>query len=138
MNGSGGFGHDRWSRRRWRDRRRERRNSGGERGGVVETLSDLALQAGLWAAGCLAIASTVPTVLMAPVLRELLLIAAISVSAFGLLRGEPLTLAQFNRHDVALLLVALAMVSGLFVDHMAIEAYFEVLATAPGLNRLSG
>lgn len=86
-------------------------------------------QAGIWAACCLVIASTAPAVLVAPLLRELLIMAAFVLSMLGLLRGESLTLKAFNRQDVALLLIAGAMLAALFIDHAAVAAYIETLDT---------
>jgi hypothetical protein len=97
----------------------------GEPSPTAETLRGPLQQAGLWAAGCLLIASTVPAVLVAPLLRELLLISSFVVSMSGLLRGETLTLQAFNRQDVALLLVALGLVAALFIDPAAIQAYID-------------
>lgn len=103
---------------------------------MLESLRGPLLQAGIWASGCLLIASTVPAVLVAPLLRELLLICGFVVSMIGLLRGETLTLQAFNRQDAALLLVALGMIAALFVDHTAVQAYIEAnnLGAAAGVT----
>ena len=103
-------------------------------------LAGLLLQAGLWASGCLVIASTAPVVLVAPLLRELLVMTAFAVSMIGLLRGERLTLRAINRQDVALLLIALAMIAALFIDHAAVQAYVDTLNadSAAGAAAASG
>jgi hypothetical protein len=90
---------------------------------TLEALRGPLQQAGLWAAGCLLIASSVPAVLVAPLLHELLLISGFLVSMVGLLRGESITLQAFNRQDAALLLVALGMIAALFIDPAAVQAY---------------
>ncbi|GAB4224013.1 MAG: hypothetical protein Tsb0032_27710 [Kiloniellaceae bacterium] len=90
------------------------------------------VETGLWASSCLALASLVPPMLVAPVLRELLLFAAAAVSVTGLLRGEALSLRQFNRQDVALVLLFLALIAGFFIDHAALAAMTQ--GTDPGLS----
>lgn len=127
MQQNGSFRDDDWRRPGWRD--------GPDRRGdadPIEHLTDLALQAGLWASGCLAVASLAPAVLVAPLLRELLLMSASLVCLVGLLHGERLTLDRFNRQDVALALVALALIAGLFIDPAAVEAFARAQAAAPG------
>lgn len=116
-----------------------KRRPEGEPSPVFETLRGPLLQAGLWASGCLLLASTVPAVLVAPLLHELLLISGFVVSMFGLLRGETLRLTEFNRQDVALLLVALGMIAAVFVDPAAVQAYIDAndlgaAAGAPAAN----
>ena len=114
------FGDDDWRRPGWRD--------GPDRRGdadPIEHLADLAVQAGLWASGCLAVASLAPAVLVAPLLRELLLMSAFLACVVGLLHGERLTLERFNRQDVALALAALALIADLFVDPATVQEFFQ-------------
>ena len=105
----------------WRGERRPP----GDPAPLIETLRGPLLQAGLWSSGCLLIASTVPAVLVAPLLHQLLLISGFLVSMVGLLRGESLTLQAFNRQDAALLLGALGMLAALFIDPAAVQAYID-------------
>lgn len=123
---NGGYGDDDW-RARWRYGERRRRPE------HVEALVDLALQVGLWAAGCLAIASLTPAPLVPLVLRELLLVAAAALSLVGLWHEERLGLERFNRQDVALALLALALIAGFFADPAAVDAFAQSQgAVAPG------
>jgi hypothetical protein len=125
MQPRGRFDDDRWHRR-------NRQQGHGDNGSaeIFAELRELLTQAGLWAAGCLAVASMMPPVLVAPVLRELLLLSAVLVSLTCLPRGEKLSLRHFNRQDVALALVALALIAGLFVDHAALETLAQESAAA--------
>ena len=138
MNRNDEFRHQDWDNAPLSDRDDEssRGKRGGPSGPETTPLAGLLLQAGIWAAGCLLIASTVPAVLVAPLLRELLLICGFLVSMIGLLRGETLRLTAFNRQDVALLLVALGMIAALFVDPAAVQAYIEAndLGAAAGAS----
>lgn len=114
------FRDDDWRRPGWRDGPDRRCDAD-----PVEHLADLAAQAGLWASGCLAVASLAPAVLVAPLLRELLLMSGLLVCLVGLLHGERLTLERFNRQDVALALVALALIAGLFVDPATVQEFIQ-------------
>jgi hypothetical protein len=105
--------------------RGERRPQGEQPAPLIETLRGPLLQAGLWSSGCLLLASTVPAVLVAPLLHQLLLISGFLVSMVGLLRGESLTLQAFNRQDAALLLLALGTIAALFIDPAAVQAYID-------------
>jgi hypothetical protein len=105
----------------WRGQRRPP----GDPAPLIETLRGPLLQAGLWSSGCLLIASTVPAVLVAPLLHQLLLISGFLVSMVSLLRGESLTLQAFNRQDAALLLLALGTIAALFIDPAAVQAYID-------------
>lgn len=122
---NGGYGDDDWRRSRWGDR-----PEGRARPTAVDELVDLALHGGLWVACCLAIASFAPAVLVPALLRELLLMAGFAVSVAGLWRGESLTLGRFNRQDVALALLALGVITGLFIDHAAVEAFVQAQGAA--------
>jgi hypothetical protein len=106
-------------------RHRDRRGAGRR---AIGDLWDFALRCGLWASGCLALAAQLPPVLAAPVLRELLLLCAVSHGLLGLFRGERASLESFNRQDLALVLVGLAMVAGFFVDAEALSR-FAVMQT---------
>jgi len=132
MNRDDDYKHTQWQR----DRQGAGRRPEGESLPLLETLRGPLQQAGLWAAGCLLIASSVPAVLVAPLLHELLLISGFLVSMVGLLRGESLTLQAFNRQDAALLLVALGMIAALFIDPAAVQAYIEAndLGAAAGAS----
>ena len=125
MQHRGRFDDDRWHRRNWRD-------GHGDEGAakLFAELREVLTHAGLWAAGCLALASLMPPVLVAPLLRELLLLVAVGVSLTALARGETLNLRRFNGQDAALLLVALALVAGLFVDPAALQSFVEAGAAA--------
>lgn len=126
MNRKDEFRHQDWDNAPLSDREDDsRQDSRGPQGPEPAALSALLLHAGIWAAGCLLIASTVPGVLMAPLLRELLVMSAFAVSMIGLLRGDTLTLKAFNRQDVALLLLGLGMIVAFFIDHAAVQAYIE-------------
>ncbi|WP_193370003.1 hypothetical protein [Pelagibius marinus] len=120
MQHRGWFDDGHW--RRGHGRRRD-----GERGAsdLIARLRDVLLETGLWAAGSLAAASLMPPVLVAPLLRELLLFSAAFVSLSALFRGEALTLRRVNRQDVAMLLLALALIAGLFVEPEAVRAFVE-------------
>lgn len=138
MNRNDQFRHQDWdnaplSGREDDEKRRERREP--PQPGSPDP-AGLLLQVGLWAAGCLLLASTVPAVLVAPLLRELLLISGFLMSMIGFLRGETLTLQGFNRQDAALLLVALGMIAALFIDHAAVQAYIDAhnLGAAAGAS----
>lgn len=121
--------------RRWFDDDWWNRREGDRREGAAETLDelrDMAVQAALLVSACLALASLVPPVLVAPLLRELLLFSAAFVSLAALLRGEALTMRHFNRQDVALLLLALAMTAGFFIDPAAVEAMTQSAGSGGG------
>ncbi len=113
-----------WNRRDWDNRDRDDRGGTRERAAAAG-IGELLQRAGLWAAGCLALASLALAALVAPLLRELLLLSAVVESMTALLRGETLTLQQVNRQDVAMLLLALGLLAGLFVDHAALQALVE-------------
>ena len=117
------YNRNHWNRRDWDDRR-----GTPETAEVWAELGGLLRRTGIWVAGCLALASLMPPVLVAPLLRELLLLSAVVESMTGLLRGESLTLQQFNRQDVALLLLAFGLCAGLFVDHAALQALVQTAA----------
>lgn len=137
MNRNDEFRHQDWDNAPLSDREEEsRQQPRGPQEPETAPLSALLLHAGIWAAGCLLIASTVPPVLMAPLLRELLMMSAFAVSMIGLLRGDRLTLQVFNRQDVALLLLGLAMITAFFIDHAAVQAYIEAndLGAAAGAD----
>lgn len=124
MDGGSGFERGDWRHGRW-----HRLGGGDPR--APEPL-DLLLQAGLWLAGVLALASVAPPELLPAVARELLFYVAFLVSVVGLLRGESLTLTRFNRQDVALALLAAAQVAGLLIDPAAVEAYLRQVEAAAG------
>ncbi len=133
MNRKDEFRHQDWDNAPLSDREHDsRQEPRGPQEPESAPLSALLLHAGMWAAGCLLIASTVPSVLIAPLLRELLVMSAFAVSMIGLLRGERLTLQAFNRQDVALLLLGLGMVAALFIDPAAVQAYID--AHNPGAS----
>ena len=110
------------------DWRRQDRRRAGRR--AIDELWDFALRCGLWASACLALAAQLPPVLAVAVLRELLLICAVSQSLFGLFRGERPSLETFNGHDLALVLVGLAMVAGFFVDADALSSLIAMQTEA--------
>lgn len=121
-----GFDKNHWNRSGWNDRPSVR---GGE--SPLAALGGVLKRTGLWAAACLATASLAPSVLVAPLLREMLLLSAVFHSLAASLRGETLNLHQFNSQDVAMLLLALGLVAGLFVDLAALEAYLQAADPEP-------
>jgi len=126
MNRNDQFRHQDWDNAPLSEREDgSRQGPGGPPEPESKPLSALLLHAGIWAAGCLLIASAVPPVLTAPLLRELLVMSAFAVSMIGLLRGETLTLKAFNRQDAAVMLLGLGMVAAFFIDHAAVRAYIE-------------
>ena len=85
-------------------------------------LVDVALRIGFWFALCLFLASMAPSWMIAAVLRDLLMLAAMASGITAMLRGVGPWQDRLNDFDVAASLLFLALLSGLFIDHDALQA----------------
>lgn len=73
-------------------------------------------------------ASFFPAALVPVVVRELLLVGGLAMAAAAMLRGETFAKRRFNRWDEAMILFAVAFLSGALVDPEAASQTLQAMA----------
>lgn len=113
----------------WFDFHDTHRSRGGGRRRPDRDLDRIAV-VGIVVALALFLASHMPGPLVAPMVRDLLMLGALSTALVALLRGDPVGASEVTGWDQAAMLMLLGLIAGVFVEHEAVAGLLGAGAEA--------